>query len=239
MRLLALVLLACIAESGLAQAAPSPAPATALIFASGSGSVQLRPDRVTILVGVVTRATSAAAAASANAARMTPLLAALRRAGIPDSTIATSGFSVGLDERFNESPVPAEAERTYVASNSVLIVLTNVDAVAALLDTALASGATEVGGIQYASSREAEGRREATAIAVREARLAAAAAATAAGGSLGPLRELTVLSGGAAPRMNFALTGVRSSPNSTSVIANDVNHTVHVQVRFAFIPDGG
>lgn len=231
MRLLALLLLACIAESGLAQAA------TAQIYASGSGTVRLRPDRATVAVGVVTRATSADAAARANAERMTPLLVALLRAGIPDSAIATSGFSVGLDERFYGTPAPAESERMYVASNSVLVVLTNVDAVAALLDTALASGATEVGGIQYASSREAEGRREATAIAVREARRMAEAAAIAAGGSLGPLRELNV-NGGAVSRMNF-MTASYGSPNSTSVIANDVNQTVSVQVRFAFIPDGG
>jgi uncharacterized protein YggE len=238
MRLLALLLLACIAESGLAQATAAPAPAPAQIYASGSGTVRLRPDRVTITVGVITRATSAAAAANANAERMNPLLAALRRAGVPDSAIATSGFSVGLDQRFYGNTNPAEAERTYVASNTVLIALTDVDAVGALLDTVLASGATQVGGIQYYSSREDEGRRAATAIAVREARLMAEAAATAAGGSLGALRELTVLDGSAMSRMNV-LTGTRASPNSVSVLAADVNQSVSVQVRFAFVPGGG
>lgn len=234
-----LLLLACLAEPILAQAAPGPTPASAMIFASGTGSVRLRPDRVTITVGVVTRANSAAAAASANAERMTPLLAAIRRAGIPDSAIATSGFSVGLEERLYGTLAPANADRMYVASNSVLILLTNVDAVAALLDTALASGATEVGGIQYASSRQAEGRRAAIAIAVREARLMAEAAATAAGGSIGPLRELTVSGGGGGmPLLSLATTSYGNSPNSTSIVANDVNQTVQVQVRFAFMPDG-
>jgi uncharacterized protein YggE len=238
MRPLALLLLACIAESGSAQVTTAPTPAPAQIYASGSGTVRLRPDRVTITIGVITRATSAADAASANAERMTPLLAALRRAGIPDSAIATSGFSVGLDQRFYGNTTPDEAERTYVASNTVLIALTNVDAVGALLDTALASGATQIGGIQYFSSREAEGRREATAIAVREARLMAEAAATAAGGSLGALRELNVSDRGATSQMNV-LTATRVSPNSVSVLAADVNQTVSVQVRFAFIPGGG
>ncbi len=49
------------------------------IVTSGSGVVKLKPDRATLTVAVVTRATSAAEAGRLNVSRIRPVIAALKR----------------------------------------------------------------------------------------------------------------------------------------------------------------
>src|SRR5258708_27778749 len=63
----------------------------------GHGVVRLRPDRVSFSIGVVTHGKTAAIAGILNARRLTPLLAALRRQGIADSVIVTTGYNVSLE----------------------------------------------------------------------------------------------------------------------------------------------
>ncbi|MFL5478525.1 MAG: SIMPL domain-containing protein, partial [Gemmatimonadaceae bacterium] len=69
------------------------------IAASGRGEVPITPDRATVLVSVESRASSAATAASENSAKMSSVLAALRRSGLAQGDFTTSMYTVGQDPR--------------------------------------------------------------------------------------------------------------------------------------------
>jgi hypothetical protein len=78
-----LALLSSIALPGLigAQAPAGATRSSPEIVTSGSGVVKLKPDRATLTVAVITRATSAAEAGRLNVTRILPVIAALKRQG--------------------------------------------------------------------------------------------------------------------------------------------------------------
>src|SRR5438067_2279731 len=94
------VVLACLLAATTATAQTSiPGPRIPEITASGRGEVAITPDRATVLVSVESRAASAAGAASANSAKMAAVLQALRGAGLAQTDITTSLYTVGQDPR--------------------------------------------------------------------------------------------------------------------------------------------
>ena len=209
------------------------------IVASGIGSVRLKSDRATVTVAVVTRATSAAAASRQNAQQFQTVLAALKRQGLPDTALTTTGYSVALEQDpFGRAPAAPPASRQYVARNAVGVSLTNLDLLGQLLDTALTAGATEIANITFASSRATQARESAIGQAVRAAQADAAAAATAAGGTLGTIIEVNLLEDYG---LSFAAAVVVSdsagyASSGTPLRARDVTVSVRVRVRYAFVP---
>ncbi len=226
--------------SGTVAAQPSPGSLASApeIVSTGTGDVKLPPDRATATVAVVTRAPSAAEAGQENVERMVPMLAALRRQGLPDSAIVTSGYSVALDrDPYGRQPVAPDVPPVYVARNAVRVTLNDLDALGRLLDTALAVGASEIANITFASSRTLEARQRAIALAVQRARSDAEAAAAASGGTLGALRELIVdpeLSSIALRSMDFAgVGGLASVP--TPLMPGEITVQVRVRLRYEFV----
>jgi uncharacterized protein YggE len=208
------------------------------IVAVGTAEVRLRPDRASMTVSVTVRDTSATEAGRVNAERMSALLAALRRQGVPDSAMATSGFSIEIEEApFDQPAPPVDEPPVYVAENSVRFTLTDLAAIGRLVDTVLAAGASGVGGITYSSSQAAEGRRRAIALAVADARGDAEAAAQAAGGQLGELLELVltptygIIKGAAAA----SLYGGDALSQTTILVPTTVDVNAAVSMRFRFV----
>jgi hypothetical protein len=213
-----------------AQAPATGAASVPEIANSGVGEVKLRPDRATLSVAVVTRAPTAAAAGRLNAERMRPLLAALRRQSLPDSAITTSGYSVQID--YTREPSATRPEiRGYVATNSVRVRLTRLDDLGQVIDTALAAGATGISNVTFESSLARAARQRAIGMAVRDARADATAAAEAAGGTLGPIIEISFESG---PAINFSARAIGVSEAmavQTPIMPDDITVMVQVRVR--------
>ena len=213
-----------------AQAPAAGAPSVPEIANSGVGEVKLRPDRATLSVAVVTRATTAAAAGRLNAERMRPLLAALRRQSLPDSAITTSGYSVQID--YTREPSATRPEiRGYVATNSVRVRLTRLDDLGLVIDTALAAGATGISNVTFESSLARAARQRAIGMAVRDARADAAAAAEAAGGTLGPIIEISFESGPAITFSARAMGVSEAMAVQTPIMPDDITVMVQVRVR--------
>jgi hypothetical protein len=205
------------------------------VTAVGTAEIRVSPDRAVVSLAVVTRGRSAATAARSNAERMTALLAALRRQSIPDSSVVTSGFSVALDEPYDE---PARREPAqYTARNGVQVTLTQLEAVGALLDTALAAGATAIEDIVFRSSREPAARDSALARAVRNARADAQMVAGAASHDLGKLLEIVVEPnrGVAGGRVAMLSQVVVAGRGATPVIARDIAVSAQVRMRWALL----
>ena len=209
------------------------------IVVSGIGSVRLKSDRATVTVAVLTRGMSAATASRQNAQQFQTVLTALKRQGLPDTALATIGYTVALEQDpLGRAPAASPASRQYVARNAVSVSLTNLDLVGQLLDTALTAGATEITNITFASSRETQARDSAIGEAVRAAHADAAAAATATGGTLGSIIEINLLEDYARAFGAVVVGGgsVGYANSSTPLRARDVTVSVRVRVRYAFVP---
>ena len=186
------ILMLLMSVAAAAQAPGSTFLTVPHVAASAVGEVRVVPDRATIFIGVETRATTAAAASTANARQLRAVMEALRTLGIGPAQMSTSEYSVYPDQVFE----PDKGDRTpriigYVVRNTLRVEVRQIDQIGALLDAALTKGANAINSLQFTSSRADSARREALASAVSKAEADALAMARAGGSCLGEVIELT------------------------------------------------
>jgi uncharacterized protein YggE len=114
---------------------------------SASGESKVAPDLATITLGVQTDGATAAGAMSANAAQMTKVIAALKKAGIAERDIQTSNLSVNPQYVYVENNPPKLSG--YQASNQVTIQVRDLTKLGQTVDATVNAGATNVGGISF------------------------------------------------------------------------------------------
>src|SRR5262245_39229509 len=101
-------------------------PQPPVVIVNGQGEVRATPDRANLVVGVETRAATAAAASSDNARRQTRVITALKALGIPGEQISTSGFSVTPETQVDRTGQTAPKVLSYLVSNTVSVELRRV-----------------------------------------------------------------------------------------------------------------
>ena len=140
---------------------------------SARGEVRIAPDMATITTGVQTEAATAQQAMTDNATRMTQVIAALRRAGIAERDIQTSGLNLNAvyDYPQNEQP----RLRGYQASNQVTVIVRDLNRVGQAADAVVAAGANQINGISFGlqnpAAAEDQARREAIRVLQSRAQL--------------------------------------------------------------------
>lgn len=175
----------------LAVTAPSHADDRGTLTLTGSGSVAIAPDIATVSVGNEARAEAAADALNVNSERTAQLIATLIEAGVAESDIRTSGFSVSpLYTRNSSLSTGGDGIDGYQVSNQVSATIRDLTQVGPVLDRLVRDGANRIGGISFGVSDDSAARDEARALAVADARHRAEVYARAAGVSLGPIIEM-------------------------------------------------
>ena len=151
------------------------------IVTSGEGVVQAAPDRAWVTISAEARASTPREAQRRNAEAMTPVQQKLRAAGVPAEAIRTSAYDLQQEWDFVNN---RRVARGYVARNSIEVRVDSIDRVGELLEIAIESGATSVGGIRFDLKDRSRLEREALRLAVADARGKADTAAAAAGRSV-------------------------------------------------------
>jgi uncharacterized protein len=240
-----LMLLSLLAGAPLAaqQVAPPAGWQGPDIVTSATGEARVTPDRAHIMVGVQTRATTAAQAGADNARKTRAVIDAVKARGIPAEQIATNEYNL-YPEYDNREP-PREGPATprvigYVANNTVRVEVRRLDQVGGIIDAALAAGANVINAIQFFASNVDAARRAALSEAVARARGDADALAKAAGGSLGPLQELNTQSQPVRPLYRARGMELQSAAADvhTPIEPGQQTLTVWVAGRWAFVPGG-
>jgi uncharacterized protein len=182
--------LAAAAPALRAQSATAAPAGRSEIAVSAVGEAEVTPDRARVSIGVQTQAATSAEAASKNATLQTAVINAVKALGIPAERITTTGYNVYPEQRY-DAGTSRPRILGYNVQNTVVVDVWKIDQVGAVIDAALSKGANMVSGLSLYSSQEDVARRRALANAVARARSDAEAMATAAGGRLGDLVELT------------------------------------------------
>jgi len=186
-----------IAALAAASAHAQAAPATLTVVAEAG--VQGVPDVADIGAGVVTQAPEASAALSSNADKMSRVAAALRKAGVAERDIQTSGLN--LQPQYRYEPNKAPALLGYQVSNRVSVTLRDLRQAGKIIDTLVAEGANQVDGPNFRIDKPEPLMDQARAEAVRIGRARADLYAKAA--ALKVKRILSISELGAAPQMPF------------------------------------
>lgn len=202
----------------------------------GHGEVRVTPDRATIQISVQSRAVTAAAAAADNANKQSAVIAGIRALGINDDQISTTNFSVSPEQKYEPNSEPVITG--YVVTNTVVVDVRKISQVGAVLDASLRRGANLISGLNFYSSNAESSRRAAIALAVAAARADGEAAARAAGGTLGPLLEISMNTySPPGPRpMLLRSMAAGSAQADTPISPGQETVSMDVATRWRFIP---
>jgi uncharacterized protein YggE len=201
------------------------------IVVTATGVVSVSPDRAALRVGIVTRGTSAAAAAGQNAGIAGRVRDALQRLGYRRDSVPTAAYNVfpEFDQQGRDRRIVG-----YTAQSALEVHVADLTAVGGVIDAALGAGASGIDQLQFESSAADTARVEALARAVRSARREAEAIAHAAGGELGPMLEANTTYGGV-PMMTMR-TDALAARAPTEVTPGDLDVSATITVRWTFRP---
>jgi len=166
-------------------------PLVPTVVTQGQAVLKRAPDQAFIDLAVETRAQTPKQASAANAQAMAAVQAKLRALGLAADALRTQGYQLSPEfDYVNGRQVP----RGYVARNSIEVRVDRLEQLPDVIDTAIASGATNAGAIRFDLRDRITTEREALKNAVADARARADAAASGAGLTIA--RVLTIQEGG-------------------------------------------
>jgi uncharacterized protein YggE len=158
------------------------------ITVNGTGIVKVKPDIAYINLGVTTQKNKAKDAQTENTAQMNKVLEALKAAGIKDTDIQTTDYSIYPQQDYKEGGLPTITG--YTVNNSVQVKVRNIDQTGSVLETAVAAGANTGGGISFNVADSIEAYKEALDLAVKEAADKAGAIGKSIGVTVGKPNEV-------------------------------------------------
>ena len=200
--------------------------------------LELRRQRRTILTlkiavisaGVMTRASTAAAALQQNATRMERVLAALKRAGIEERDIQTSSINLNPDYRYENNQPPQLTG--YQASNQVSIRFRDIRNSGKILDALVAEGANQINGPNLTIDQPEAARDEARLQALTNGRARADLYAKALGKRVVRLVAVSETGGYAQPPLPMFERGLAAQAADTKIVPGEQSIQVNLTMVF-------
>ena len=220
---------------------PAIAASSALLTVSADGRSNRVPDLAVFSAGVTTQGQTAGEALRANAAAMTRVIAALKKAGVAEKDIQTS--SIQLNPVYGQPVVGPNGQVAqeprivgYQATNMVSIKARDIKNFGKVLDALVASGANQISGPSFQMADPTAAMDEARVDAIKAARGRADLYAKAAG--LRVVRVVSISEGGySPPQPKYAMMEARTAnAASTPIQAGEVEAQVSVTVQFELAP---
>jgi hypothetical protein len=200
------------------------------ITVTGEGQVEAAPDMATITLGVTHQDEEAKAAMDATSDAVARVLQRLTELGVEARDMQTRNLS--LNPVWSNRPSAQGADNRitgFVASNTVLVRVRDLDGLGEVLDAVIADGANDFNGLSFSVQEPDPLMEEARRRAVQDASERARLLAEAAGVTLGPVHQIMDQSGGGAPIMMEMAAAARSG---VPVAAGEVTLNANVTVIF-------
>jgi len=230
----ALALLLATAAAAPAALAQTSQPSATQMFntttlnLSAYGETRVAPDKATINLGVMTEAPTAAAALASNAERMNSVIAALRKAGIAEKDIQTSGLNLSPQYDYVQNEPPKL--RGYQASNQVTVTVNDLAKLGGAVDATVKAGANQVNGISFGLKDSSAAENAARLEAVKALSAKASLYAQATGHRVSRLVSLSEGGGyaGPPPAPMMAYARMEKDSAGTPVAAGELSVRIDV-----------
>ncbi len=211
-------------------------PAQTGIAVEGEGRVTVVPDIGEVRLGVQTTRGTVAEARSAAATAMDAVRASVRKNGVDDRDIVTSGFSIYPQYGVSRDGSPPRISG-YMAQNQVTVKVRRIDDTAKVLDDAVAAGgdAIRVNGVSFTVSDPEKYHAEAREKAFEDAKKRAEQLAKLSDANLGKPLYIAESGdgGGAFPRVAAAEGRGDEGGLPTPLAPGETEIVLGVSVTFA------
>ena len=174
-----------------------------IISVSGEGMVEATPDRATISVGVITREKNPSEVQAANARTATSVINSIVALGIERKNISTGNYNFNPVYRHTDNG--KRILEGYEASNSVTIIVDDLNLVGKIIDAALNHGANHVNSLNFGLKNRAAHQDEALRLAVLDAKRKAELVAYALGKSVVSVRNVSINSSRVSAQQNYKM----------------------------------
>lgn len=166
-------------------------PSERTITVIGEGEVRSKPNQVIVTVGILTHGASASEVEASLLASVARVKSALAIVGLAEGEMTVSDPE--LVPTTQQSAAGAPTISGYRSQVRLTATTGQIGRAQAIVDAALAVGATSVEGIRYALADPETALQQAAALALDNARKRAQALARASGNSIGELLSVEVL----------------------------------------------
>jgi uncharacterized protein len=123
---------------------------SSILSTSGTATAKVKPDKVTIILGVETTNKTAKASLSTNSATMSKVLNVLLASGVKQNETSTSTFGISPNYNYSQG---RNTITGFTTANSIQIQSSNINSTAKWIDTAVSSGgATTINSIDFTLS---------------------------------------------------------------------------------------
>jgi uncharacterized protein len=219
--------------AALADEAPRPR-----ITVTGEGQAAAAPDTAVLSLVVLKEKPTAREALTANNEAMAKVLDAMKKAGIAERDLQTSGFSI--DPRYvypenKDNPQPPQAPKIvgYAVSNSLTVRVRDLKKVGEILDQSVTLGVNQGGNLTFTNDKPDTIVEEARKRAVANALAKAKTLTEAAGVGLGKVIEISEQSYSPRPMpMGEAKMMAAAPADSVPVATGENTYNVNVNVTF-------
>lgn len=205
-----------------------------IISVSGEGIVEAQPDRATISVGVVTREKNPSAVQAANAKTATAVINSIVALGIERKNISTGNYSFSPNYRHTDNG--KRILDGYEATNSVTIIVDNLNLVGKIIDAALNHGANQVNSLNFGLRNKAAHQDEALRLAILDAKRKAEVAASALGKSIVSVRAVSINSSHVSAPQNYKMARAMAEDSvasfETPIESGSLQCSASVHVEF-------
>jgi len=208
------------------------------IVVTGEGEAAAAPDMAIISMVVLQEKPTAREALTANNEAMAKVLDAMKKAGIAERDLQTSGFSIDPryvypDNKDNTQPPEAPKIVGYAVSNSLTVRVRDLKKVGEILDQSVTLGVNQGGNLTFTNDKPdailEEARKKAVASAIAKAKTLT----EAAGVGLGKVIEISEQSFNPSPMPIGRAKMMAAAPaDSVPVAAGENTYNVNVNVTF-------
>ena len=205
-----------------------------IITVSGEGIVEAKPDRATISVGVLTREKNPSEVQSANARVATSVINSIVALGIERKNISTGNYNFNPVYRHTDNG--KKILEGYEATNSVTIIVDDLNLVGKVIDTALNHGANRVDSLNFGLRNKNSYQDEALKLAVLDAKRKAEICAAALGKNIIGVRNVSINSSHVSAPKNYkmarAMTEDAAVGFETPIESGSLTCSASVHVEF-------
>lgn len=132
----------------------------------GKGTVSVKPDSAEVVVGVITENTQLEVAQEENANTTQQVINSIKAIGVPLKNIQTQNYNIRANYDYING---RQIFRGYEVTNNLEILISNINTVGEIIDTAVKNGANSLGGIIFIISDQTKYYYEALKSAVEDA----------------------------------------------------------------------
>ena len=182
------------------------------ITVSGEGEASGTPEVAMVSLSVQNEGRTAREAIDANSAAMAQVVEAMKRIGVPERGLRTSGISIN-PVRARQQPGESQPPPIvgYQAVNSLTVTVEPAVKAGEVIDVGIGAGANVAGGVRFAMKDDATLQKEALDMAVKSARGKADAMAAAAGLRIVGVRTMTEEGGPGVPVVRAEAQGLAAA----------------------------